>query len=41
MEALEKVENFEPLSLNQLIERMIPDAEYEAQPAAVFAGVSR
>jgi two-component system sensor histidine kinase CpxA len=31
MEALEKVENFEPLSLNSLIERMIPDAEYEAR----------
>ena len=31
MEALEKVENFEPLSLNRLIERIIPDAEYEAQ----------
>ena len=31
MEALEKVENFEPLSLNQLIERIIPDAEYEAR----------
>jgi two-component system sensor histidine kinase CpxA len=31
MEALEKIENFEPLSLNRLIERMIPDAEYEAQ----------
>ena len=31
MEALEKVENFEPLSLNRLIEQMIPDAEYEAQ----------
>lgn len=31
MEALEKVENFKPLSLNRLIERMIPDAEYEAQ----------
>jgi two-component system sensor histidine kinase CpxA len=31
MEALEKVENLEPLSLNRLIERMIPDAEYEAQ----------
>jgi two-component system sensor histidine kinase CpxA len=30
MEALEKIENFEPLSLNRLIERMIPDAEYEA-----------
>ena len=30
MEALEKLENFEPLSLNRLIERMIPDAEYEA-----------
>lgn len=31
MEALEKVENFQPLSLNQLIERIIPDAEYEAR----------
>ncbi len=31
MEALERVENFEPLSLNKLIDRMIPDAEYEAQ----------
>jgi two-component system sensor histidine kinase CpxA len=31
MEALEKVENFVPLSLNRLIERMIPDAQYEAQ----------
>jgi two-component system sensor histidine kinase CpxA len=31
MEALEKVENFEPLSLNSLIDRMIPDAEYEAR----------
>jgi len=31
MEALEKVENLKPLSLNRLIERMIPDAEYEAQ----------
>ena len=31
MEALEKVENFEKISLNDLIERMIPDAEYEAQ----------
>jgi two-component system sensor histidine kinase CpxA len=39
MEALEKVENLEPLSLNRLIERMIPDAEYEArqrQCAVVF-----
>lgn len=31
MEALEKIENFKPLSLHDLIERMIPDAEYEAQ----------
>jgi two-component system sensor histidine kinase CpxA len=31
MEALERVENFEPLSLNRLVERIIPDAEYEAQ----------
>jgi two-component system sensor histidine kinase CpxA len=30
MEALEKVENFEPISLNHLIDRMVPDAEYEA-----------
>jgi two-component system sensor histidine kinase CpxA len=31
MEALEKIENLKPLSLNRLIERMIPDAEYEAR----------
>jgi two-component system sensor histidine kinase CpxA len=31
MEALEKVEHFKPLSLNRLIARMIPDAEYEAR----------
>jgi two-component system sensor histidine kinase CpxA len=31
MEALEKVENFAPLSLNRLIERMLPDAQYEAR----------
>jgi two-component system sensor histidine kinase CpxA len=31
MEALEKVEDFESLSLNRLIERIIPDAEYEAR----------
>jgi two-component system sensor histidine kinase CpxA len=31
MEALEKIENFEPLSLNGLIERLIPDAEFEAK----------
>ena len=31
MEALEKVENLKPLSLNRLIERMLPDAEYEAR----------
>ena len=31
MEALEKLENFEPVSLNRLIERLIPDAEYEAR----------
>jgi two-component system sensor histidine kinase CpxA len=31
MEALEKLEHFEPLSLNRLIERIIPDAEYEAR----------
>lgn len=31
MEALERQQNFQPLSLNQLIERMIPDAQFEAQ----------
>lgn len=31
MEAMEKVTNFEPLSLNKLIEEMIPDAAYEAR----------
>lgn len=31
MEALEKIENFKPIALRDLIERMIPDAEYEAQ----------
>jgi two-component system sensor histidine kinase CpxA len=31
MEAIEKTINFEPLSLNQLIEDMIQDATYEAQ----------
>jgi two-component system sensor histidine kinase CpxA len=31
MEALEKIENLKPLSLNQVIERMLPDAEYEAR----------
>jgi two-component system sensor histidine kinase CpxA len=31
MEALEKVENLEPLSLNRLIKRMSPAAEYEAR----------
>ncbi len=31
MEALEKVENFEPVSLNRLIDRIVPDAEYEAR----------
>lgn len=31
MEAVDKAERFEPVSLNQLIEQMIPDAEYEAR----------
>ena len=31
MEALEEVANREPLSLNRLIERMLPDADYEAR----------
>jgi two-component system sensor histidine kinase CpxA len=30
MEAIEKRETFKPLSLNHLIERMVPDAEFEA-----------
>lgn len=30
MEAIEKVENLETISLNRLIERMLPDAEFEA-----------
>ena len=39
MEAMEKVTNFEPLSLNKLIEELIPDAAYEArqrQSSVVF-----
>jgi two-component system sensor histidine kinase CpxA len=39
MEAMEKVTNFEPLSLNRLVEEMIPDAVYEArqrQSSVVF-----
>jgi two-component system sensor histidine kinase CpxA len=31
MEAVEKVNNFEPVSLNRLLEQMIPDSEYEAR----------
>ncbi len=31
MEAVEKTINFEPLSLGRLVEKMIPDATYEAQ----------
>lgn len=31
MEALDKVEDFRPVSLNRLIESMIPDAEFEAR----------
>lgn len=34
MEALERMENFQPVSLNGLIERLIPDAEYEARQRA-------
>jgi len=30
MEALERQKHFAPLSLNQLVEKIIPDAEYEA-----------
>lgn len=31
MEAIERIANFDPLSLNNLVEDMIPDAIYEAQ----------
>jgi two-component system sensor histidine kinase CpxA len=31
MEALERQKNFAPLSLNQIIERLIPDAQFEAR----------
>lgn len=31
MEALERQKNFQPVSLNQLIERMVPDAQFEAR----------
>jgi two-component system sensor histidine kinase CpxA len=31
MEALEKIEDFRPVSLNRLIESLIPDAEFEAR----------
>jgi two-component system sensor histidine kinase CpxA len=31
MEAMDKITNFAPLSLNALVEEMIPDAAYEAQ----------
>jgi two-component system sensor histidine kinase CpxA len=31
MEAIERVENLETFSLNRLVERMLPDAEYEAR----------
>jgi two-component system sensor histidine kinase CpxA len=44
MEAVEKVTNFEPLSLNRLIEDMIPDAAYEArqrQSSVVFRAGSQ
>jgi two-component system sensor histidine kinase CpxA len=39
MEAIEKITNFEPLSLNDLVEEIIPDAAYEAtqqQSSVVF-----
>ena len=44
MEAIEKTINFEPLSLNQLVEEMIPDAMYEAQrrqSSVVFHATAR
>jgi two-component system sensor histidine kinase CpxA len=34
MEAMERIENFKPVSLNHLIERLIPDAEFEARQRA-------
>jgi two-component system sensor histidine kinase CpxA len=44
MEAIEKGTNFEPLSLNRLIEEMIPDAAYEArqrQSSVVFRAIEQ
>lgn len=42
MEAIERIANFEPFSLNHMVEEMIPDADYEAQQrqsSVVFRGV--
>ena len=44
MEALERMENFKPVSLNGLFERLIPDAEYEARQrecSVVFHDLAR
>jgi two-component system sensor histidine kinase CpxA len=40
MEALERTDNFQPLSLRNLIQEMIPDAEYEAQQRQSFVSFS-
>lgn len=40
MEALERTDNFQPLSLRGLIQEMIPDAEYEAQQRQSFVAFS-
>lgn len=40
MEALERTDNFQPLSLRNLIQEMIPDAEYEAQQRQSFVAFS-
>jgi len=41
MEAIEKTINFEPLSLNQLVEEMIPDAMYEASDGKALWSFTR
>jgi two-component system sensor histidine kinase CpxA len=41
MEAIERIDRFEPVSLNQIVAQMIPDAQYEAsqrQSSVVFLG---
>jgi two-component system sensor histidine kinase CpxA len=40
MEALERTDNFQPISLRNLIQEIIPDAEYEAQQRQSFVAFS-